>query len=352
MYLDITASRGQELFKVPISQTRLYFPEEYGVVLHAEEYAKQRQEANALQFEVEKAKKFGLSLEEYRSQKEYLEKASKDKKIHHPQQTGGSQEMEESAAGVGVFKNDESEMAQLSESMMHIQAGEPLSEERRQQEERAFQLARQQSQHGGSDRAGYEVINGGEVKPIESNYLDVQPYHTAPEDHQQDVSPVSQGLQRPSPKPYHEEEGYTSLPSPDGRYYQRHSPDPNPCSPDPPAGRLDHRHPHESHHHYPPGDSSDYHDGSADRYHGGSYLDYHYHSPCGSVDWYSSGSSNQYPPGGPPDPHHQFTIGSMVCIDTQRGDPLYGVVQWIGTLPDFKEGIAGLEMVITIIIMC
>ena len=49
--------------------------------------------------------------------------------------------------------------------------------------------------------------------------------------------------------------------------------------------------------------------------------------------------------GPPPDPHHQFTIGSMVCVDVQKGDPLYGVVKWIGTVPDFPGTIAGLEMV-------
>ena len=55
-------------------------------------------------------------------------------------------------------------------------------------------------------------------------------------------------------------------------------------------------------------------------------------------------------PYSPPDPHHQFTIGSMVCVDVQRGDPLYGVVKWIGTLPDYPGTIAGVEMVISI--MC
>ncbi|XP_011409920.1 PREDICTED: ubiquitin carboxyl-terminal hydrolase CYLD-like isoform X2 [Amphimedon queenslandica] len=49
-------------------------------------------------------------------------------------------------------------------------------------------------------------------------------------------------------------------------------------------------------------------------------------------------------PGLPPDPHHQFTIGSMVRVDVQRGDPFYGVVQWMGTLPDYPGTIAGVEM--------
>ena len=52
---------------------------------------------------------------------------------------------------------------------------------------------------------------------------------------------------------------------------------------------------------------------------------------------------NDLPP--VPDPHHQFTIGSMVCLDVQKGEPLYGVLQWVGTVPDFNGTIAGVELV-------
>ena len=47
----------------------------------------------------------------------------------------------------------------------------------------------------------------------------------------------------------------------------------------------------------------------------------------------------------PTDPHRQFTIGSMVCVDVQKGEPLYGVLQWVGTVPDFTGTIAGVELV-------
>ena len=46
-------------------------------------------------------------------------------------------------------------------------------------------------------------------------------------------------------------------------------------------------------------------------------------------------------------PHHQFTIGSMVCVDMQKGQPLYGVIKWIGTVTDFPGTIAGVELVST-----
>ena len=90
-------------------------------------------------------------------------------------------------------------------------------------------------------------------------------------------------------------------------------------------------------HHNPPG-------------HHGHYPDQHY--PNYHDLAHPSPDHYQRPPDpGPPlDPHHQFTIGSMVRVDVQRGDPLYGVVKWIGTVPDYPGTIAGLEMVIIVII--
>ena len=41
----------------------------------------------------------------------------------------------------------------------------------------------------------------------------------------------------------------------------------------------------------------------------------------------------------------QFAIGSMISVPTQRGEPLHGVVMWIGTLPEFPGVIAGVELV-------
>ena len=61
-------------FKVPSNHSRVYLPEQ--LVLHIDEYTKQKQEDNT--YEVQEAKKWGLSVEEYRLQKELLEKAKRD----------------------------------------------------------------------------------------------------------------------------------------------------------------------------------------------------------------------------------------------------------------------------------
>ena len=35
----------------------------------------------------------------------------------------------------------------------------------------------------------------------------------------------------------------------------------------------------------------------------------------------------------------------MVCLDVQKGEPLYGVLQWVGTVPGITRAIAGVELV-------
>ena len=47
----------------------------------------------------------------------------------------------------------------------------------------------------------------------------------------------------------------------------------------------------------------------------------------------------------PPQDPSQFAIGSMVYIPTQRGNPIYGEVMWIGSIPEFPGVIAGLQLV-------
>ena len=290
MCLNITGSRNEEIFRVGFTHTRLFLPEELGLVLHANDYAKQKQEDNALQWKAKEAKKYGLSLEEFRSQKEYFEKANKDKKHEqsHNQQTGMELEEEGGSAGVGNIANRKNEN-ELTESMKHIRTGQPLSDQRRQEEERAYEAAKQRNQHDDHDRSDFEFIKGGEVSNVDDNYLHVGSYYAAPQDsdnHQ--FHAIREGLRFPepsSPKAHHNSEiegkDYRSLPS-----------SRNAEPPQPPSANL------------PP--------------------------------------PNDLPP---TDPHHQFTIGSMVRVDVQKGGPLYGVVQWVGPVPDFNAVIAGVELV-------
>ena len=273
MCLYIAGSRNEELFKVGFTHTRLFLPEELGLVLHASDYARQKQKDHALQLEAEEAKKYGLSLVEFRSQKEYLEKANRDKeqKQSHNQQTGMELEEEGSSAGVGNIASKKNEN-ELTESMMHIQTGQPLSNQKRQEEERAYEAAKQHNQHDDHDRSSFEVIKGGEVSNVDDNYLHVGSYYAPWDSDNHQLHAVHEGLRFPessSPKAHHnsEKENYKSL------------------------------------------------------------ISSHIAKPPST------------------DPHHQFTIGSMVCIPIQRGEPLYGVLQWVGTVPYVTGTIAGVELV-------
>ena len=278
MCLNITGSRNEELFRVGFIHTRLFLPEELGFVLNANDYAKQKQEDNALQLEAEEAKKYGLSLEEYRSQKAMKDK--EQEKSHHRQQTRMEWEEEGGSAGVGNIANEKNEN-ELTESMMHIQTGQPLSDQRRQEEERLYEAAKQRNQHDDHDRSDFEVIKGGEVSNVDNNYLHVGSYYAAPQDsdnHQLHAN--CEDLRFPessSPKVYYN----YSIPS------SRNAEPPQPPVNLPPP--------------------------------------------------------NDLPP--PPDPHHQFTIGSMVRVNVQKGGPLYGVLQWVGTVPGITGAVAGVELV-------
>ena len=70
----VTDSHGHNLFPVSSNHSRVYLPEQ--LVLHIDEYTKQKQEDNIR--EAKEAQKWGLSVEEYRLQNELLEKVKRD----------------------------------------------------------------------------------------------------------------------------------------------------------------------------------------------------------------------------------------------------------------------------------
>ena len=76
----VTGSHGHQLFPVTSNHSRVFLPEQ--LVLHIDEYTKQKQKDNT--YEVREAKKWGMSVEEYRAQKEMLSKGNEksDKQKH------------------------------------------------------------------------------------------------------------------------------------------------------------------------------------------------------------------------------------------------------------------------------
>ena len=102
IYLDQFGSHGHHRFNVPDGHSRLYLPE--AMVLKVKEYAKQKQENNT--FEAQEAKKWGMSIDEYREQIEMMRKAEdgkekefddRSRKYVHEDETGGLRDLERSA---------------------------------------------------------------------------------------------------------------------------------------------------------------------------------------------------------------------------------------------------------------
>ena len=73
--MRIIGSHGQELFHVASNHSRLFLPE--ALVVHTDQYDKQKREDDS--HEAQEARKWGLSVEEYRKQKEMIRVPQKGK---------------------------------------------------------------------------------------------------------------------------------------------------------------------------------------------------------------------------------------------------------------------------------
>ena len=70
----VTGSHSHHLFPVTSNHSQVFLPEQ--LVLHIDEYTKQKQEDNTT--EAKEAKKWGMSVEEYRAQMEMLSKGNEE----------------------------------------------------------------------------------------------------------------------------------------------------------------------------------------------------------------------------------------------------------------------------------
>ena len=332
-------------------RSRVFLPEQ--MVLTVNEYRMQQQkdaaaksqqdrkefkQDDATEDEKKLAKEFGMSVAEYRlRQRAYVaaKQGKDDGKVHvaDDPKIGDESNEEQKAAGGRMMGGDQSRGDHLTNTIqaMKFAGPEAVSEERIEEERIAFEKIKLQQrlqdnheqQHG-----DYQVIEGGiEESIVEDNYVHTidesigfQHYHY---DHNRDHHIPGHQDHR------HFDYGDSNHDQQGHDYYNRDNQDCN-------YGQQGYDHNHHgynrSHQDWGPRDLPGRHD--------------HYDpSQCPPDPSYPRDPHQGLPPSLPPDPHYQFTIGSMVRIDTQKGDPLYGVVQWIGTVPDFPGKIAGVELV-------
>ena len=274
-----------------------------------------KESVNATLSEKKLAAEFGMTLEEYRHQvRSYVDKAKQGmehRKIP-PDLKIEDENGEKLVTGGGMMRGGREGDKQLTETIqaaVQYTGPEALSRERIEEERKALEEMKsqhvQRQHHHEQHYDDYQVIEGGRESIVDNNYVQISP-HTSSSKENNEYEPqppnlpaMAEGMRvsyqsKPSLRDMRGREEEASFPSylNDGSHdtpnLSLHS---SYCPPSPPPLPV---HP---------------------------------------------------PPPPPTDPHHQFTIGSMVCIPIQKGGPLYGVLQWVGTVPDFPGTIAGVELV-------
>ena len=277
---------------------------------------------NATPSEKKLAAEFGMTVEEYRHQhKNYLDTAKQEKEHRQipPDPKIEDENEEKLVLGAGMMGGGRERDGQLTGTIQAVQytGPEAVSRERVEEERRALEgmkskHVQQHHHHHEQYHDGYQVIEGGRESIVEDNYVQISPYTSSSEQDNErrgqspNLPAMAEGMRipdqaKPLPRDQHnmKERGEgASLPS----------------------------HLNDGSHEHPPN-----------------------HSPRSSRRRPSPPPPHRdtHPPTDPPptDPYHQFTIGSMVWVDVQKGEPLYGVLQWVGTVPDFTGTIAGVELV-------
>ena len=283
---------------------------------------------NATPSEKKLAAEFGMTVEEYRHQHKNYVDTAKQEKEHRPIPPDPKIEDENEencTTGAGMMRGSRERDEKLTGTIQAVQyvGSEAVSNRRIEEERKALEEMKskheQNRHHHEQHHDDYQVIEGGRESIVEDNYVKISPYTSSSEQDNERRGYESQSPNLPamaegmrvshqsklSPRDQHyiNERGEgASLPS----YL-------NDGSHDIPPNRS----PHSSRR--PP-------------------------SPPPPRDTHPPPPADPVPPP-PPDPHHQFTIGSMVCLDVQKGEPLYGVLQWVGTIPSITGTIAGVELV-------
>ena len=142
----------------------MYLPEQ--LVLHIDEYAKQKQENNI--FEVKEAQKWNLSVEEYRAQVEMLSKSNEERDKDHKTRVDLPYNEENLAVG-----------EEPGDSFPPIRPGESVEQRLGvdEMQKQQMEYERIQKEHQRRHSEDFQVIGGEfENKEVEDSYIDVSLY--------------------------------------------------------------------------------------------------------------------------------------------------------------------------------
>ena len=332
------------------------------MTLHADKYALLQQKQNENEYETNLAKEYGLSVEEYRAQKDLLDEANKTKAIeyekkidlHKTRDTEKKEEIDQNQEevkdyGLSVEEyraqqkileqanksrgmdhegrrqeyippdpsiSDEVLAAgrgELDQSIYILGTGPPFTEERIERERQALeqfkgqQGGQLQQHHHEEITHDYQVIKEGwlEEKEAEGSFIEISQFTSSQFSGNGASADRKQISQEPSTTPLYQNLVPNQTSSKTNFSNSTHLNLNNPS-------------------------------GRAERCPSPSEMLPNLSLPFQHT--YSNG-----PP--PPQDASQFAIGSMVYLPTQRGEGLHGVIKWIGTLPEIDELVAGVELV-------
>ena len=292
----------------------MFVPE--GLVVHVEQYIEQKRKEEETKYEKHIADTYGLSLEEYRAQKEMLDEANKKRdKVHDNK--------EPVTAPDPPIETEEHYVAgDFEETIKLVSTGRPVSEDRVEKQRKALEKFGEQKREQNfcdeqkklfdkiaeqnkketsqSSDDSYHVVEGGlGEREVENSFLELYTKNSS----------QSTGNGASVRSGHHQEPLYQNIP----RNGVRHD--------SPELGRK----------------TSNQSPMTRQR---STPVDVHGHSSLPSI------SQQHYSSNVPPPINEQhFTIGSMVVIPTKYGEPLRGVIMWIGTVPGKPGLIAGVELV-------
>ena len=282
------------------------------MVLHDDEYALQQQKEKENELETKLAKEYGLSVEEYRAQKDLLDEANKAVNSDHDKRIGRDKNLDRIAPDPPLTDLNEEGLTaatrvpvegdsrQMDESVYLVKIGQPVNPERVELERQAlegYNKQREHHSHHHEDIHDYQMIEEGHLKEKEvEGFIDISQSTSSQHSGNGASADRRQVLQQPSTN-----HDYQNLPN------------------------------------ITPNTTLNFPGGAKRSSHSPIISDRSLYSslPAQTI------LSNDLPAQDP----SQFAIGSMISVPTQRGNPLHGVVMWIGTLPEFPGVIAGVELV-------
>ena len=294
--MNVTGIHGQELFTVPPHHSHVYLPE--ALVLHDEDYNVMKK---ATEHDAIEAKKFGMSLEEYCQQKDYVALAAEKNeqmiamRLEEEKQKEQLFKEEEAAFGAGAYNQGNIEATLSAGQSIELKNLMKNEEVVRNQQEIMAQLqpqsVRDETQQPPNQETDYEVIEHG-LRERDSDDSFIETHHYSPSLSTQDRRDVSSHIHHKVSQHVlkQSDSGSNILCGAQQDCYGRCNSQPGSSSSTPQRSR----------------------------------------SNCVSASNLISAAVD---------------LGSMVVVQNTYGPPMYGVVKWLGQLPGVSGEYAGVELV-------